>query len=220
MKLFHSVFKGNKIGRGTVSETVKWLEKFITVLFPENGIEWWSYNEGRGTGLKGFLSLPTYKEIHHFGCYVRQGNCEGRIIEIIISMRDQQYLHVASIKSFGSEEECQAIASAISGVLESMTFYEEIPQIVSMVELLPRATWWERVTSFAGTVYIESNLMEITVRAENEMLYHQNFQLVEPVNRKFYIESVRQDWLTVLKNMKARVGEITTLPDFQPVVSE
>ena len=41
---FNATCKANVVGDGTVGATITWLEKFINVLFPDNGIEYWSDN--------------------------------------------------------------------------------------------------------------------------------------------------------------------------------
>ena len=45
---FHASNRGHVIGNGTVGALVTWLEKYVNVVFPENGIEYFS--DGRFEG--------------------------------------------------------------------------------------------------------------------------------------------------------------------------
>ena len=158
--MFNATCKANVVGDGTVGATIAWLEKFINVLFPDNGIEYWSDNQ-YGTGsryLKRGDLVPgagcTDGCVHHVACYVRPGNCEGRIIEVALSLRDGQFKSLTWMKTFGKEDECWQIARAIDEALNSIIFWEEVPELVSMSEKVPRQQNWHRQTSLAEEVTI------------------------------------------------------------------
>lgn len=167
--MFNATCKANVVGDGTVGATIAWLEKFINVLFPDNGIEYWSDNQ-YGTGsryLKRGDLVPgagcTDGCVHHVACYVRQGNCEGRIIEVALSLRDGQFKSLTWMKTFGKEDECWQIARAIDEALNSIIFWEEVPELVSMSEKVPRQQNWHRQTSLAEEVTILSGTDKVLV---------------------------------------------------------
>ena len=208
-KFFHSVIKGNIIGDGTVGDLIEWLEQYVNVLFPDNGIEYFSDNQYAGpTALKRFDHVPSAgcqeSDVHHVACYVRQGNCEGRIIEIGLYLRNDCLRSLTWMKSFGKDDECWAIARAIDAALNSIIFYQEIPEIVSMAEKLPKQQKWMRETSLSEEVTVAVTPDSISVTTEGGMVLDLRSWAEEGANARFHIEPRALDWQTVLTNMKAR----------------
>lgn len=207
--MFNATCKANVVGDGTVGATIAWLEKFINLLFPENGIEYWSDNQ-YGTGsryLKRGDLVPgagcTDGCVHHVACYVRPGNCEGRIIEVALSLRDGQFKSLTWMKTFGKEDECWQIARAIDEALNSIIFWEEVPEIVQMSEKVPRQHNWHRQTSLTEEVTILSGTDKVLVKTSSGLVLDDRCWPAE----KFAgsnATAVTQDWVTVLTNTNAK----------------
>ena len=103
MKFFNAVRKNTSIGDGTVRDLVGWLERFINVIFPENGIEYWSGHEFPSSARDiGRRPVPTSgfdpTSVHHVACYVRGGYSEGNIIEASLVLRDGTLFTLAWVK--------------------------------------------------------------------------------------------------------------------------
>lgn len=210
MRYFHATRRGKKIGDGTAGVLVDWLNKYINILFPENGIEYWSDNRYADNGaIKRFHNLPLVTgpagndddTIHHIACYVRQGGCEGRIIEVAFVLKDNSLKSLTWAKTFGSEEECWEISRAIYAALDSIFFYEEIPEIVEMADKLPKDYWWKRESSLSEIIHVKSDAKSLSVKTESGLIFAQHDWFEHGVNAKFYVESYAKDWNTVLTNM-------------------
>lgn len=208
-KHFCSVKPGKQIGDGTVGDLVDWLETYVNLLFPENGIEYFSDNRfGSTNALKRFQPVPAAgtkpEDVHHVACYVRPGNCEGRIIEIALQLRDESLKSLTWMKTFGSSEESWAIAQAIDAALNQILFWYETPEIVEMALKLPKAQKWQRETSLAEEVIVSVTNEAIKVATASGTLFDDRSWSKEDRNAKFYVEPRLQDWEKVLTNMKAR----------------
>lgn len=219
-KYFKSVRKGS-VGDGSVGDLVDWLEQYINVLFPENGIEYWADNRyGGADALKRFQPAPKAEcgdeGVHHYYCYVREGSCEGRIIEIRVHLRSGRDLSVVWAKSFGDADECWEIARAISEALESIFTWEEIPEIVDMAAKLPRSRLWRREVDLPETVTIDMTGYRLLVSTENGNVFDDRDWSSEGVNAKFYPPSRLDDWVMVLTNMNVSFQEVI---DGQPARS-
>lgn len=228
MKFFNAVTKAKAIGDGTVGDLVDWLERLINVLFPENGIEYWSDQRHNGAdALKRFQKVPgngcSDEDVHHPYCYVRQGGCEGRIIEVGFYLRGDSYKSLTWIKTFGNEDECWLIARALSHVLDSIWGYEEVPEIVAMADKMPRGQRWHRETSLTDEVSVVVTPYSLTVKTDKGMVLDNRTWAGEGANAKFYVEARRKDWETVLTNMKATfkvVQEIAGLTYYRLMLAE
>ena len=65
MKFFNAVKNGSTIGKGTVGELVRWIEAYVNVLFPDNGIDYWSDHKfGGGSSLKHEDPVPAVGRRH------------------------------------------------------------------------------------------------------------------------------------------------------------
>ncbi|WP_341744739.1 hypothetical protein [Azonexus hydrophilus] len=207
-KFFYAVTRGSKIGNGTAQALIAWLESYINILFPENGIEYWNDNRyAKAPSLKKDALIPeTGREdkcVHHVACYVRQGSCEGRIIHVQFVLQDGTHAELTWMKTFGNAEESWAIAEAISDALESILIWREIPEIVDLGKMLPRQYAWHRETSYKLPITMRSTKDSIQITgADGHAFYAQDWK-DQGINAKFYVESRVKDWLTVLKNTGA-----------------
>jgi hypothetical protein len=207
---FNATCKANVVGDGTVGATIAWLEKFINVLFPDNGIEYWSdnqYSKGIRNLKRGDL-VPgagcTDDCVHHVACYVRQGSCEGRIIEVALSLRGGEFKSLTWMKSFGNADECWQIARAIDEALNSIIFWEEVPELVSMSEKVPRQHNWHRQTSLAEEVTILSGTDKVLVFTTSGLILDDHCWADQKTNAGSNATAVTQDWVTVLTNTNAK----------------
>jgi hypothetical protein len=208
-KYFCSVKPGKQIGDGTVGDLVDWLEIYVNLLFPENGIEYFSDNRHGGpNALKRFQPVPVSgskpEDVHHVVCYVRPGSCEGRIIEIALYLRDDTFKSVVWMKTFGSSEESWEIAHAIDAALNQILFWYETPEIVEMGLKLPKEQKWRRETSLAEEVIMSVTADAIKVATASGTVFDDRSWRNEDRNAKFYVEPRLRDWEKVLTNMKAR----------------
>lgn len=228
MNFFHAVTKAKVIGDGTVGDLVDWLERLINVLFPENGIEYMGDNRHNGpNALKRFQPVPGNgckdEDVHHVFSYARQGGCEGRIIEVGFHLRDGTYRSLTWIKTFGNEDETWLIARALSHVLDSIWGYEEVPEIVTMADKMPRKQRWHRETSLGDEVSVIATPFSLTVKTETGLVLDNRSWAGEGKNAKFCVESRVKDWETVLTNMKAKfklVQENTGLTYYRVMLTE
>jgi len=228
MNFFNAVTKGKVVGDGTVGDLVDWLERLINVLFPENGFEYWSDNRHNGANaLKRFQMVPgngcSDEDVHHPYCYVRQGGCEGRVIEVGFYLRGDTYKSLSWIKTFGKVEECWLIARVLSEVLDSIWGYEELPEIVAMADKMPRQQRWYRETSLKDEVSVIVTPNSLTVKTDAGLELDNRSWAGEGNNAKFFVESHRKDWETVLTNTKAKfkvVQENTGLIYYRLMLTE
>ena len=220
---FHAVHVNSKIGKGTIADLVTWLEKYANVLFPENGIDYFAINQFRDID-SAFLpddSVPSCKtaDIHRIACFCNQGSSEGQRIEVAIGFADYVFRQVCSIKSFGSNAESWQIARAMEEALSSIIFYEEVPEIVSMAEKLPREGRYSRETNLTGTVVIRSTKDSVRVAVNGQLFDQRSWKHQHPGNAKYAVEAVVKDWRTVLTNMRANFME-EAAPDEEVVIRE
>lgn len=202
MKFFNAVTTASRVGTGTVGELAAWLGKYVDVLFPENGIEYWSYGSGQGA-LRSASAVPlaglAQDTVHHVACYVRGGSNEGQIIELALSLRDGSFRSLAWVKTFGRADECWQIARAVNEALNSMIFCREVPEIVSMADKLPRAGLYSRVTNLPHKVTVWSSLSSVLVETERgQVLDARSWADSHSAAR------VVADWVSVLTNLKAK----------------
>lgn len=206
---FNSTCCGNIVGDGSAGATVSWLEKYINILFPENGIEYWSDNQfAKGSQyLKRSDRLPesgvAEDSLHHVACYVRQGTCEGRIIEAAFALRNGGFKSLTWIKTFGSEEESWLIARAIDAALNSILVWEEVPEIVSMSEKVPRQYHWYRHTSLIEEVIVLSGMDRVKVSTPSGLVLDERSWADQGAYAGSSVLAVVEDWVTVLTNTNA-----------------
>lgn len=205
-KYFHAVSKG-AIGDGAAGDVQKWIEQYVNVLFPENGIEYWSDNQYTETkALKAFSVFPVAgfapENVHHVACYVRQGNCEGLIIEISLLLKNGSFTNLCWAKTFGGEEESWSITRAVSQALESIIFFQEVPLIVALYDMLPRKQNSDRFTVLTGPVIVGSDEVSLLVKTVGGQVIHRIDHEGGSEGSKEYIDAYRADWLSILSNMK------------------
>ncbi len=208
--VFYNAAKNvSTVGDGTVGDLVDWLEKYVNAVFPENGIEFFSDDRSVGSGdLKRFQKVPicdgSRDGIHHIACYVREGACEGHIIEIAFYLHNDTYKALCWMKSFGSPDECWLIARAIYEVLHSLLAWNECSLIVDMAEMLPRTYKSCRQTSLQEEVLVCATSNTLKVCTASGHLFADLSFAREGSNAHFHVEALVKDWVTVLTNMKAR----------------
>lgn len=208
MKFFNATRKASQIGDGTVGDLIDWIEKLVNLLFPDNGIEYWADNQHRGANaLKRFQPVPVVgtadENIHHVACYVRPGNCEGRVIEVALYLRNGTMKFLSWAKTFGNEDESWLIARAADAALNSILVWQEVPEIVDMADKLPRQQRWYRNTNLQETVTLAATSRKLVVATAGGVVFdHRDWSELGD-NAKLRVEAALQDWKTVLTNMKA-----------------
>lgn len=198
-RYFQAVRKGTFAGL-PAGALVAWLEIYIQILFPENGIEWWSDNQYAKVSV-AYLSdseLPDAREIHHFACYVRTGN-ESPIIEVNIVPKEGTARCLTTIKLFESREVCWKMCDAIEEALESIFTWNEIPLIVEMLAKLPRSHRWSLASSLAEPVICLKTPIDFSVRTQGGTLIDAtSFEDVPPAAVAHAVNAVEQDWRRLL----------------------
>ncbi|TXT24380.1 MAG: hypothetical protein FD131_4977 [Rhodocyclaceae bacterium] len=208
MSYFNAVCKANAVGDGTVGELVSWLEKFVSILFPDNSIEYWADNQYTGkSGLKRTDSVPaaglTDACVHHVACYVREGSNEGRIIEILFYLRSGDYVSLTWAKTFGSADESWSIARAVDEALTSLIFFGDLPELVTMANKLPRAYRSARETTLKAEITVLSSPDSILVSSASGLVLDARSWAEQGSFAGDNATAVAMDWVTVLTNMKA-----------------
>lgn len=205
-KFFNATSKAALVGDGTVGALVTWLEKFVNVLFPDNGIEYWAQSSKQGSDnfLKADDRLPGVGAaedcLHHIACYVRPGSCEGRIIEVLLSLRNGHFKSLTWVKTFGGADECWLIARALDEALNALFFWQELPELVAMSDKLPRQYNWHRQTSLTEEVEILSAPDRVRVSTATGLVFDER----EWEGQASAATAVVQDWVTVLTNTNAK----------------
>ena len=156
---------------------------------------------------KAFQRMPEVKggdtDPHHVACYVRDGNCEGRIIEVAIYLRNDEIKSLSWAKSFGNEDECWMIARAISHALTSILFWGEIPNIAEYgrsIELWKRHTGKRKLDEM---VSIKATSESLKVCTEGGFCLGGGSWAQKGADAHFYVEAAVKDWETVLINAGA-----------------
>lgn len=121
---------------------VRWVENFMTLLKPDNGIEWVNTASDRTdqrplrkmvSDLAERSSLRVYDV--RPAVYVNHGNCEGLMIKVDL-LAGSQRQPLVHIKTFGKLEEAWYLAQNLSIVLELVLLHGEEPVIVDAVNQL------------------------------------------------------------------------------------
>lgn len=211
---FNAVKPCSIVGDGTVGDLVDWLKTYVDVVFPENGIEYFADHAHSGANaLKRFQKAPvcvlTDEGIHHVACYVREGNCEGMVIEVAFYLRSERYLSLTWIKSFGTIDECWAIARAIGEALTSITTWTECPEIVDMAMKVPKKHRWDRSSSLTEEVIIAQTMDSLTVSTVSGLVLDNRSWKEEGIHAHYSITPYVKDWVTVLTNMNVSFRVVT-----------
>ncbi|AJZ56184.1 hypothetical protein [Paraburkholderia fungorum] len=192
----------------------QWIESYVRTLFPEAGIEWWSCNDyGGPKDLKKDSPLPVAgvkpEDIHHFACYVRDGN-ESPMIEVSFILKNGDMLNLTTAKIFDNRTTCWQIAHAIERALHSIFAYEEIPEIVDLAAKLPRKASWSHETDITEPVHIDKSASTFTVRTGSGRVIDQRDFHETGEGAIYRVEAYVEDWKTVLTNMCATVAPSST----------
>lgn len=196
-RYFKTTRKG-LVGNGTLQELAKWIERFVNVLFPENGIEYWS---SRTLAEKENWTLDK-RPVAHIACYVTEGHSEGRMIRLMLFMRDGGYIEMPWAKTFGSWDESWDIAKAVSNALESIIIWGDVPLLVEMADLMPRSHNWSRETSLKYPIMIHADKGTLSVMAPDSNLLAKYDFGVEDRLAKACVRAHINDWKTVIGNMR------------------
>ena len=208
-KFFNAVRPGMHIGDGTTRALVLWIERYINVLFPDNGIEYWAEHRfGEPDAFKFDDPAPTAarqgQAAHlHVACYVRHGG-EANIIEVAFFTQPNNMKYLTFAKCFGDDDESWKIAQAVSTALDSIVYCHEIPEIVDMAEKLPRKFSWMRETTLIEEVGIYATPSSLNISAPKFGLIDNKDWATEGANARFSVQAYLQDWKTVLESMGAK----------------
>lgn len=214
MKFFNAVHRNTtKVGDGTVGDLVRWLERAVNIIFPENGIEYWSGHDFP-VSMQARSKQPVPQagveptSVHHVACYVRGGSCEGNIIENSLVLRDGTLFNLDWVKTFGKEEENWMIARALNQLLDSIIFWREVPELVDMDKKLPRNFSHERRSNLTERVELVFDEQHLTVRTESGVQFDCRDHSEFGRGAKYAVQAALQDWKTVLTSAGVSFVEI------------
>lgn len=208
-RLFHTVTNETKVGRGTGRELLAWLDEFVNILVPDNGIEYWSDTYyGNSHDIKPHDLVPTCiaddeeNRVLHAGCFVANGYSEGRIIHISLFMR-RGHRSLGWIKSFGTQAQCWEVARVITEALNHLLVFQELPRLVEFARCLPKQYRFERKTTLTDEVKIQQGRHILTIATHRQVLAQYDYTSHGDAAR-YRIEALIKDWQIVLTNMGAR----------------
>lgn len=213
-KFFNSTLPGNKIGDGTIKDLVVWLESFINISFPENGIDYWSLDRfGDEYDLKCQDLVPSFgmkdADTYHVACYVQEGHCEGERIQVLLQFRNGVYKKLTSAKTFGKSEDNWLIPRAVIAALESILLESKIPELVDMANKVPRQKRSEREAKADEVFTITTTPHSIKVTTANGLTLDDRSWQDEGSNAMFFVSSRQKDWQNIFTNLKANFSTST-----------
>lgn len=203
---FSAVRKGTLAGKNA-GELQKFIEKYVQILFPEDCFEWWDTNvrNPNKVDLKPDSILPSQYDsengIHHFACYVREGN-ESEIVEVAIVLRNGSLANLMTGKLFARREVCWQMCDAIDQALRVIFHWEEIPQIVDISAKVPRQYSYSMEASIAGPVSIEASERTFSVKTQDGTVLDQVDFSEHGESAKWAVAAYADDWKRVLTNSK------------------
>lgn len=179
----------------------RWIEDLVRALFPESGIEYWADPTRLGQARPGELTPKDGKPdwVSNILSTVYHGRNEGRHIDVGLKLRDGTVKQITWAKSFGSGDECWAIARAVAEALELIFNYEEQPEIVDMYRKVATDNRWLGPIKLAGGVTVERTQDCVSVlQADKKLLDSRRFGGRVDV-RLVMMDAYQADWLTLLR---------------------
>ena len=185
------------------AELRRWIEDLVRALFPDNGIEYFADPDALGRNAQAVVEL-TPKEgrpawVANVIATVFHGTNEGRHIDVALKLRDGTVRQITWAKSFGSGDECWAIARVVAEALELIMHYEDQPEIVDMYRLLPRESRFISAVKIPGGVTVERDEDTVAVRLSGgAQIAHRQFG-GRPELRCLYMDAYQADWTKLLQ---------------------
>ena len=185
------------------AELRRWIEDLVRALFPDNGIEYWADPDALGRNAAAQLEL-TPKDgkpawVANVITTVYHGHNEGRHIDVAFKLRDGTVRPITWAKSFGSGDECWAIARIVAEALELAFHYEEQPEIVDMYRLLPREHRWLSTVKIPGGVSLERDEDSVSLRLPGNVLLTKRKFGGRLEVRCLMMDAYQADWITLLR---------------------
>jgi len=209
MRKQFEITKSQMVGEMTVNALQDYLKKYISLQYPDSGIDYWS---GQIEGLDKLLPARGSDDntYHHTAAYARDGHSEGRIIELRLILRDGSTQEIARAKSFGNAAECWDIAQSMSDVVDGLYCFDELPMAVDFAAHLPmkpdrikmdgdyrQHTLGLEIDALGVNVMFDNALIDrITVPDDHAELYKQ-----------YYINAAVQDWERIATNLDMLVSK-------------
>lgn len=171
----------------TVSELADYLRHYIDAQFPDNHIRHW---------------YP----MRHVAAYARTGDSEADLICVSLMLYDGTAQEIARIQSFGGPEENWAIAKAISGVIESLYYSNELPLIVDFAAALPLTP--KKIKCDGNhTIELLRKDHDLTIIFDGtvDVAHYQAFSKDE--SGCLYIDELVSDWERLAKNCSMQISQ-------------
>jgi hypothetical protein len=206
---------------GTAGALTDWLEQLVNAIYPDNAIEWW--NAGRherigrehSNGYQAREQLP--ETVHHVGAYVRLGNCEGYVLEVVLSPYQphcgpEVLRCLCSAKFLGSRAQAWEVAMSVSEALEDILCYHRQSIVTDLFDKLPKENYsWARETTLRGQVLVEA--AEQQEGSWRVSLHDEQGNLVDERHApdKWAAQALLEDWRIVLDAQHRMHGGITPI---------
>lgn len=200
---FFRMTEAGDAGDGTVGGLINWMSRYIDIVLPGNGVEYWHDNAHRGTcALKPTdrlaQALGRSEDVHHVAAYVRHCRSEGLIVELLLYMRDGTWKTLGCAK-ISSARDGWTIAHACHAALEEIVMRQRVPSLVSMAARLPRCAPHELKSLLLAAV-IEWSGDSVVVRSADRS-YLVDYRKV----RTEEVEECVTDWHQVLTSREVNV---------------
>lgn len=181
----------------------QFLSDYINIIFPNNGIDYWSDDKYREAAYRNNDPLPTTgnnaKDVSEVAAYSVKGGSEGYRVRVFLHLNDGTHQFLASCKVFGTARDSWEIAIAVSEVLENLFFFQRIPNLVAMHALLPRKNKCDLNSTIIGPVIISQSTSSLVVCTLDGFLIDIIDAKHDGLQSFNEIENYRQDWEYILR---------------------
>lgn len=206
MTIFHSSFSPTKPNFASIRDLTDFLQTYIRIVLPDNGIEYWStghhlspsaFNENDPVPVFG-RDTEKYQSV---AAYMVMGG-EALRMNVAFIRGDSTHKLLTSCKIFGPHDDAWLIARAITEVLNDIVFYEQMPAIVEIHKKLPRSSPYSWESTLKGDVYIDYSPFTLTIKTgHGDTLDHYDYS-TKPEIANFFIDKYLQDWYRVLRSQR------------------
>lgn len=183
-------------------EVLAWIEQYVRVLFPENGIEYWTI-PGLYEGKRGHAPLRDRLPPHNLAggrvlASAVPGKNEGRRIIVGYASHEGLFAEIADAKFFGKAEDAWQIAIALQAAFEEVFTWQEQPRLVDFALHVPRRrhapSYTLRGASSCQAITVEATDEKVVISTDAGVVLLAEDLGVAPMH---YVKSMLHDWAIV-----------------------
>lgn len=205
--------------RFTDESLLDWLERYVKAIFPDHCIDYWSNGRNIDASDRPLPSIHAADGYKHTASYVAPGG-EASIIHVGLMLKNGSIQTIGRAKSFGSNEQNWLIARSISEALESMYLYNEMPEIIGIVEKLPIKSIDKDYQQELWIGYDQECLAVVESGTERELVRY-DFSCQGNQNASQYsMEPYLKDWRLTLNRFHIRFTEMPLLELYERISAE